>query len=237
MKSFLTYAAAGFALLSPFAADAADLAVKAPPATPAAAVYNWTGMYIGVNGGYGWGKHDPLDLIAGGFDPGRSFNTSGGFIGGTIGAQIQQGYVVMGAEADLDWANITGSGTVIPTIAGVPQPFTINLSTKTQGIGTARIRAGAALNNLLIYATGGVALLDETAKGTTVNGVPCGALGVLTSCPASHWRPGAAVGLGAEYGFTPNWTMKGEYLYISAIGNGAAKNETNLLRFGVNYKF
>ncbi|MGY3239804.1 opacity protein-like surface antigen [Bradyrhizobium sp. USDA 4448] len=98
MKSFLTYAAAGFALLSPFAADAADLAVKAPPATPAAAVYNWTGMYIGVNGGYGWGKHDPLDLIAGGFDPGRSFNTSGGFIGGTIGAQIQQGYVVMGAE-------------------------------------------------------------------------------------------------------------------------------------------
>jgi outer membrane immunogenic protein len=40
-----------------------------------------------------------------------------------------------------------------------------------------------------------------------------------------------------ERPFTPNWTVKGEYLYISAIGTGSAKNELNLLRFGVNYKF
>ncbi len=237
MKDISKYLAGALVLLNPVTAKAADLAVKAPPVTPVAAVYNWTGMYIGVNGGYGWGSHDPLDLIAGGFDPGRNFSTSGGFIGGTIGAQIQQGYVVLGGEADLDWANITGSGTVIPSIAGVAQPFTIGLTSKTEGIGTARIRAGVALNNWLLYATGGVALLDETAKGTNVNGVPCGAVGVLTSCPASHWRPGGAVGLGTEYAFTPNWTVKGEYLYISAIGTGSAKNELNLLRFGVNYKF
>jgi len=40
-----------------------------------------------------------------------------------------------------------------------------------------------------------------------------------------------------KYAFTPNWTVNGEYLYISAIGTGTAKNELNLLRFGVNYKF
>ena len=237
MRNIAKYLAAAALLLSPLAANAADLAMKAPPVTPVATVYNWTGMYIGVNGGYGWGSHDPLDLISTAFDSGRTFSTSGGLIGGTVGAQIQQGYVVIGGEADIDWANIKGSGLVVPSIAGVPQPFLVNLSSKTQGIGTARIRAGAALNNWLIYATAGVALLDETANGTTVNGVPCGTLGVLPSCPSSHWRPGGAVGLGTEYAFTPNWTVKGEYLYISAIGTGSAKNEINLLRFGVNYKF
>lgn len=238
MKTILKYLAGGILALSPLSTQAADLAVKTqPPLTPTSAVYNWTGFYIGVNGGYGWGSHDPLDLISTAFDAGRAFNTTGGFVGGTVGAQIQQGVVVIGAEADLDWANITGRGIVVPTIAGLAQPFTVNLASKTDGIGTARIRAGAAINNWLFYATGGVALLNETANGTTVNGVPCGTVGVLTSCPASHWRPGGAVGLGTEWAFAPNWSAKGEYLYISAIGTGAAKNEISLLRFGVNYKF
>jgi len=237
MKGVLKYLAGGLLALSPMSAESADLAVKAVPATPVAAVYNWTGLYVGANGGYGWGSHDPLDLISTAFDAGRNFSTSGGVVGGTVGAQIQQGYVVIGAEADLDWANITGSGLVVPTIAGVAQPFLINLQSKTEGIATARIRAGAAMNNWLLYATAGVALLDETAKGSSINGVPCGTFGLFTGCAASHWRPGATIGAGAEYAFTPNWTVKGEYLYISAIGTGVAKNEINLLRLGVNYKF
>ena len=49
---------------------------------------------------------------------GLSESISGGVFGGTIGAQIQQGHVVLGLEADLDWANIKGSGTFMPTIGG-----------------------------------------------------------------------------------------------------------------------
>lgn len=45
-------------------------------------------------------------------------------------------------------------------------------------------------------------------------------------------------GLGAEeYAFMSSWDVKGECLYISAVGTGARKDQLNLLRFGANYKF
>ena len=74
-------------------------------------VYNWTGLYVGVNGGYGTGTQDPLTLVSGRFDR-ASFDISGGMFGGTMGAQIQQGYVVLGLEGDLDWANMKGNGII-----------------------------------------------------------------------------------------------------------------------------
>src|SRR5450756_272656 len=84
-------------------------------------VYNWTGIYVGLNGGYGWGSQDPLNLITNRFD-GSSLGFSGGVVGGTAGAQIQSGHVVIGFEADLDWANMRGSGTIVPSIGGVSGP-------------------------------------------------------------------------------------------------------------------
>ena len=73
-----------------FAADLPTRAYTSPPVV--AQVYNWTGLYVGVNGGYGWGTQDPLTLISNRFDR-SSFNINGGMVGGTVGAQIQQGYV------------------------------------------------------------------------------------------------------------------------------------------------
>ena len=67
MKSGLKYLAAAAMLLGPFAAHAADLAVRAPTPVPTP-VYNWTGLYVGVNGGYGWGEQDPLNLFGSRFD-------------------------------------------------------------------------------------------------------------------------------------------------------------------------
>jgi outer membrane immunogenic protein len=239
MKDLLKYFVSACVLLSPLAAQSADLAVKAPPPA-AAAVYNWTGLYIGVNGGWAWGQQDPLDLLSTRFDR-SSFDINGGMVGGTIGAQIQQGYILLGVEGDLDWADISGSGTTPLLIGGAPIPgfplTSLNVTTKIDAIGTARLRAGVALNNWLLYTTAGVAFLHESANGTTIAGVPCGTLGVLTSCSDTHWRPGVAVGLGTEYAFTPNWSLKGEYLYVAAVGTGASKDTINLLRFGVNYKF
>lgn len=235
MKLRLGYLASAALLFGSFAAQAADLAVKAPAPVPTP-VYNWTGLYVGVNGGYGWGDQDPLNLFSARFDR-ASFDISGGMIGGTFGAQIQQGYVVLGLEGDLDWANIRGSGITTPTIAGVPVGLTLDATSKIEAIGTVRARAGVALNNWLIYATGGAAFIKETASGTSIAGVPCGTFGVLTSCAESHWRPGFTAGAGLEWGFASNWTAKAEYLYVAAAGSGASIDHLNLVRAGINYRF
>jgi outer membrane immunogenic protein len=220
-------------------ASAADMPLKAltPPAA-VGQVYNWTGLYVGVNGGYGWGVQDPITLFSNRFDR-TSFNINGGMFGGTIGAQIQQGYVVLGLEGDLDWANIKGSGISTPTIGGLGlvQPITLNIASNISAVGTARARAGVAMNNWLFYATGGGAFVRSSANGTLVAGVPCGTLGVIPNCSASAWRPGLAAGLGTEWGFTPNWSVKLEYLYIAVIGSGASTDHLNTMRGGINYRF
>ena len=141
--------------------------------------------------------------------------------GGTVGAQIQQGYVVLGLEGDLDWANIKGNGISTPTIGGLgllAQPITLNIASNISAVGTARARVGVAMNNWLFYGTGGAAFVKSSANGTSIAGVPCGTLGVIPNCSASSWRPGLAAGLGAEWGFTQNWTAKLEYLYIVGLG-------------------
>lgn len=236
MKSILKVVAGGMLLLSPLAASAADLPMKAAPVAPVVAVYDWTGFYIGVNGGWGWGQQDPLTILTNRFDR-TSFNINGGVFGGTVGAQIQKGHVVLGVEGDLDWANISGSGITTPAIAGTAQNITLNITTKTDAIGTARMRVGGAFDNLLVYATAGAAFLHETANGTSIAGVACGTAGVLTGCTGSSWRPGLTAGLGAEYAFAHNWSFKGEYLYIVGAGTGVSKDQINLVRGGINYKF
>ncbi|WP_236000310.1 outer membrane protein [Bradyrhizobium uaiense] len=218
-------------------AIAADLpaspAYKAP--APAVAVYNWTGFYVGGNAGYGWGNQDPLVLFSNRFDR-ASFDINGGMIGGTLGAQIQQGYVVLGLEGDIDWANISGSSVVTPRIFGLGQGVTLNTSSSISALATARARVGVAMNNVLLYVTGGGAFVKSSANASTIAGVPCGTLGVLP-CSGSSWRPGISAGLGVEYGLTPNWSLKAEYLYTKVVGTGVSTDDLNIVRAGVNYRF
>ncbi len=239
MKSFCKYmGSAAFVLLATAAvsADAADLSLKAAPAPVVAQVYSWTGIYVGVNGGYGWGTQDPLILFSNAFDR-SSFDVGGGMFGGTVGAQIQQGYVVLGLEGDLDWANISGNGISNPSILGIGKGITLNIATNTSAIMTARLRTGVAMNNLLLYVTGGVAFDKSSANGTSIAGAPCGTLGVLPNCSASSWRPGLAAGLGFEYGFGQNWSAKFEYLYIATMGSGVSTDHIDTIRAGINYRF
>jgi outer membrane immunogenic protein len=239
MKVGLKYLVGGMLLLSPLCARAEYISNA-----PSRAVINWTGAYVGLNSGYAWGQRSPLDLISSRFDT-RNFTVTGGFLGGTAGAQIQQGYIVIGAELDLDWANIRGSGTEVPAIEGAPTPLTLHVATKTNALGTARMRLGVAMDNWLIYGTGGAALLHESADVNTITGAPCGTAGVLIRCSASRWRPGVALGIGAEYAIPGNWSVfpgtnwsfKGEFLYVVAEGAGPSKDELGLFRVGINYKF
>ena len=110
MRKFLA-AAVSFAAITVAAApaSAADMAVKAPPPAPLPVIYNWTGFYIGANGGWGQSRNC-WDLVNCGrtFDEGCSAR-SGGLVGGQIGYRWQANQWVFGVEAQGDWADLSHS--------------------------------------------------------------------------------------------------------------------------------
>jgi len=224
------------------AAHAADLPTqKAPPSlyTPAPA-YNWAGTYVGVNGGYGNGQQDPLGAITNRFDS-ATFNISGGVFGGTAGMQLQQGHTVLGVEGDFDWADISGSKTVVPTIGGAFQPFSVTLKSQLNYVGTGRVRYGWAQDNWLFYGTAGLALMGAQPHLGNIRSTKTGASescadAALPNCNTSGTAAGFAFGGGVEYGITANWSAKAEYLYIGQL-QGATLQNQNLFRVGVNYRF
>lgn len=200
-----------------------------------ASVYNWTGFYIGVNGGYGWGGQDPFNLLTNRFDA-FSVPFSGGVFGGTAGAQIQSGHVVMGVEADIDWANINGSATVTPTVGGIPVPAgAASLTTNVDSISTARMRVGYAQENWLFYTTGGLALLGAKTTVSTEGGLACTTTLLSAACSGTDYRLGAAAGAGLEYGITRSLSAKFEYLYIGAAS--LEVSHLNVVRAGLNFRF
>ena len=130
MKNAKWYA---LALLSVFAASpamAADLPVKAPPAPVMAPVWNWTGFYIGVNGGYSWGRSsrdlnffNPLNGATIATASGGGRDLDGGVFGGQIGYNWQTSNWVFGIEADAQWTGQKGGTTVLCPVAGCfPRP-------------------------------------------------------------------------------------------------------------------
>jgi len=219
-------------------AHAADLPMRPVPQMPVAApvpIYDWTGIYVGVNGGGAWGSQDPFNIITNRFDR-FSTDISGGVVGGTIGAQVQVKHVVLGLEADLDWANINGSASATPTIGGVPCGLCgpVTAQTKIDWESTARLRVGYADNNWLFYATGGLALLGAETNLTTAAGAPV-CIAIFDGCTGTNRQLGAALGAGLEYGFTSNLSGKVEYLYITAASLEVSRHSE--VRAGLNYRF
>jgi outer membrane immunogenic protein len=199
-------------------------------------VYNWTGIYVGFNGGYAFGTQDPLSLFSSDYSA-FSYSANGWLAGGTVGAQIQSGHVVMGLEGDIDWTNISGSGTGPVTKLGVLFG-TATLSSSVSSISTLRARVGYAQDNWLFYGTAGLAVTKSTSSFTQTVGFLCS-----TSPPAgpgvcsskSDLHPGLAAGAGIEYGITPNLSAKLEYMWVGA-GAGNTLYE-NMARIGLNYRF
>jgi outer membrane immunogenic protein len=108
--------------------------------------YDWTGVYVGANGGYGSGS------ITDSVNGTQAF--SGAIAGGQIGANLQYGHALFGVEVDGDWSNQQGSGT--------------SLSASMPWLATARIRVGYAYDNISYYATGGAGYAQF--KSSAVNG-------------------------------------------------------------------
>ncbi len=221
--------AVGLIGLAATSASAADLGRRMPTKAPVMAepVWNWTGFYIGVNGGAGWARSSHTDVL--GLTTG-DFNQRGGLIGGTVGYNWQTGPVVLGVEGDLDWARINGS------VGGCAFG---NCFTQMQAFGTARGQLGYAFNNWMPYITGGAAFADVRAGQDGIGGTS-----------SDQWRTGWTVGGGLEAMFAPGWSAKVEYLYAD-FGNGSSVNYTtpaginvgaternvNIVRGGINYHF
>ena len=220
MKKVWLASACLFALAAP--ASAADLAARPYTKAPVAmaSVYNWTGFYLGIVGGGAW-------------EDSNSPRMQGGFVGGTAGYNWQTSNVVFGVEADGAWADVSASaaGVVfVPGIGGIPA----SVSSKTDAMGTVRGRIGWAVNNVLLYGTGGYAWIDNKVTAT---------LGPV-SVSDSKFHSGWTVGAGVEAFIAPQWSVKGEYLYRSLGGetyfSGAVPSGSlnfHTVQVGVNYHF
>lgn len=227
-------------VLAPTAVSAADLAVKAPPPV---AIYDWTGFYIGIEGGGSLGNSDHIDAATGRSDA-AGYNIRGGLVGGTLGYNWQVSSFVFGLEGDASWANEYGSNSDIGLgaagfVNAVGNPL-FQSFTKETWMATARARAGYAVNNLLFYATAGYAAAGVEA------GVKDGNTNALLAS-ASSTRNGWTAGGGLEWGFAPNWSAKFEMLYmkfnsaafntIQAEGPRTVPLDDTVARVGVNYRF
>jgi outer membrane immunogenic protein len=210
-------------------------------ATAKTPAYNWSGVYFGVNGGGDWGQQDPFNVITNRFDN-VNISFSGGQVGGTAGINLQESWLLVGLEADLDWAHIRGSQVLTPSVLSVPQAFTLNATTNIDWDLSVRVRTGYVQQNWLYYVTAGVVVMGASTDLTTVAGTnPCasvtligGTPGMLT-CHGTDKRIGATIGGGIEYGFAANWSAKVEYRYTMAASLEASK--INQVLAGINYRF
>lgn len=188
------------------AAQAADIYGSRGPYTVQQPLngYSWAGPYVGANLGYAWG------------DVTNSIASPSGVIGGVqAGYNWQFGQWVVGLEGD-----IQGSGASDTFAAWkFSNPW----------FGTLRGRGGFAMNNILIYGTGGLAFGNVRAEALNL--------------AENHSVAGWTLGVGAEIGITQNWTAKAEYLYVNLNDSQFALTglpngyQFSVVRLGVNYKF
>ncbi len=242
-----------FVLASLFAASAAAAAdlpsAAAPPVMPTLppAAYDWTGLYVGVNGGVGLDHFGVPSFITVPGTPGfatfTGINSRGPALGGQIGYNYELtnlpfiGHAVVGAELDADWADLTGRNTVDTAVG--PATF----GTRFEDFATARLRLGYDFDRLLVYLTGG------TSYGTTNSYYNVAGFSGSETISYARLPPWVIVGgIGAEYALTNNLSVKAEYIYdyllekydtfstpTTYVGF-IARADYSFVRLGLNYK-
>jgi outer membrane immunogenic protein len=243
MKKLLLGAVGLIALGMAAPASAADLAArpytKAPPPI-VAPIYDWTGFYIGGNGGWGQTRNCVNFVDAAGFVVADGCRErSGGLAGGQIGYRWQVSQWVFGLEAQGDWADLSNT-----RVSLIDPRFSTR--TKTDGIGLFTGQIGYAWNAALFYVKGGAAVTSNRFSiQSTLTGVELAA--------ASSTRWGGAVGAGFEYGFAPNWSVGVEYDHlfmgdtnnsfsvvnpiVAAAVNNRVSQDVDMVTLRLNYRF
>ncbi|MGY3610926.1 MULTISPECIES: outer membrane protein [unclassified Bradyrhizobium] len=239
MKNLLLVTGSIVALAVATPAFSADLAAqpvytKAPPVPQpvATAIYDWSGFYIGANGGWG-SSRSTWDLA--GLTSEGSHDVSGGTIGGQIGYRSQMGQTVFGIEGQGNWADLTGSNVSIAFPADINR-------TKTNAFGLMTGLIGFTSNNVLLYAKGGAAVTSNTYQVTST------LTGAQLATDSTRW--GAAIGAGVEVGFAPNWSVGIEYDHLfmpdgtvsfttgaGTVTTDRIRQDFDLVTARLNYKF
>jgi outer membrane immunogenic protein len=241
MKGFLltTVAFAAFGIATQ--ASAADLPArpytKAPPMV--AAVYDWSGFYIGANGGWG-SSHKCWDtqFPDGTFFPEGCHDATGGVVGGQVGYRWQASNWVFGVEAQGNWADLRGSNISLVDPA-------VSIHSRIDAFGLFTGQVGYAWNNALLYVKGGAAVTNDRFQFRDL------ATDVVLASSGDQTRWGGTVGVGVEYGFAPNWSAGIEYDHLF-MGNKTVnftepaggffvteriKQDVDLVTVRVNYRW
>ena len=239
MKRVIIFAAATIAVGAAAPAVAADLPARAPATYSKApaiveAAYDWSGFYVGINGGGATGSVDWTN--DGGLGDEGSHNTTGGTVGGQFGYRWQaMGGWVFGLEAQGNWADFTGSN--VSNLSALFGGTTTN-QTQVEGFGLFTGQIGYAVDRALFYVNGGAAVTDNKYTSTTA-----GPLGGTDTINNSRW--GAAVGVGFEYAFFPNWSVGVQYDHLfmgtKDINDGFItdniKQDVDIVTARLNYRF
>ena len=202
-----------------------DVVLDAP------AVFVWTGGYVGLQGGYAWGDGYGDQIDGDGFvdhDP-------DGFLGGVYAGynyQMPNNFVI-GAEVDVVYADVSGSGQVF---AEPGDPTDTFAQQELNWSGAARLRVGYAVDRFLPYIAGCFVFGDFDFSITEPGG-PLFSLG--------DTNVGWTIGGGFDYAFTDNLIFRAEYRYTDfgsetfvATGiNADVELQTNDVRFGIAYRF
>ncbi|MFH1342264.1 MAG: outer membrane beta-barrel protein, partial [Pseudomonadota bacterium] len=187
-------------------ASAADMAArpytKAPPMI--AAMYDWSGFYVGANGGWGssrncWNATTALGVVLTPVLAEGCHDSTGGTAGGQIGYRWQASQWVFGLEAQGNWADFSGSNVSIGL-------FGVTNRTRIDAFGLFTGQVGYAWNNALLYVKGGAAVTSNDYTGLIAAGA------AFDSASDTRW--GATVGVGLECGFAPNWSVGVEYNHL-----------------------
>ncbi|MHC2173934.1 outer membrane immunogenic protein [Bradyrhizobium diazoefficiens] len=201
MNKILIGAIGAVALSLSAPASAADLAArpytKAPPPM-VAAIYDWSGFYIGINGG-GGSAHKCWDFVTpvtGVLIGEGCHNATGGTVGGQVGYRWQSANWVFGLEGQGNWADFSGDN-VSTTFIGTG----LRDRSKINAFGLFTGQVGYAWNNVLFYVKGGGAVVSDRYRGYDV-------ITGLEFDRANETRWGGTVGAGLEFGFAPNWTVR-----------------------------
>ena len=240
MKKVLLVTASLIALGAAAPAVAADLAARPYTKAPAmiAAVYDWSGFYIGANGGWGQSRNS-WDFLPGVLTFGEgSHDASGGTVGGQVGYRWQAGTWVFGVEAQGNWADFKGSNISLfdPTLRN---------QSRVEAFGLFTGQIGYAANNVLFYVKGGAAVTSNEYRQFAV------ATNTLAGVTGDDTRWGGTVGVGLEYGFAPNWSVGVEYNHLflqdrtytftqpggGFFGTERISQDVDLVTARLNYKF
>jgi outer membrane immunogenic protein len=248
-------------------ASAADLSLSLrSPVTPA---FNWSGFYVGGNAGGVWGNEQnsqtfsapppflAVDTAAVSSSASSSFKSGNATAGLQAGYNYQYGNWVFGGEVDFEYLGVRGSNSgsapfpsTLPGGASGPPTAFFNTSTSVSAdwLFTARPRVGWAVQDWLLYVTGGLAV----GRKSFAQGIALLAPFVENSSFATT-RAGWTVGAGVEYAIARNWSIRGEYLHVdlgsvNATGTltpalagftqtGTVRVTTEIARGGLNYHF